>query len=177
MWYFFSSRCCVYEEGYIHGLCYDNKDCIVICPTDGSPWSKACAAFLLAYLFITLMKSSKKTDEQNKIFFKTFRNDSYVKIVVIMYNLLIEFTVSIITYILFVSSSNPADLLINTMAVNFITDIDEFLAFTIQKDLTVSIIREYIWSEIDNKKKAIKLEIFKVLVNKRAKYIFKILAN
>ena len=94
------------------------------------------------------------------MFFKTFRNNSYAKVLVIIYNLCIEFSVSMITYILFVTNSKPSDLLINTMAVTFLTEIDEFLAFTIQKDLTVSIIREYIWLEIDNKKKTIKLEIF-----------------
>jgi hypothetical protein len=147
MWFFFSSRCCVTEEGnHIRGFCYDNEEeCIVICRTTGSPWSKACAAFLLTYLFITLMQSSRKTDDDNKIFFKTFRNDLYVKVVII-YDLCIDITVSVITYILFVSNSAPTDLLINTVAVTFLTEIDEFLAFTIQKDLTVSIIREYIFS-------------------------------
>jgi len=40
--------------------------------------------------------------------------------------------------------SKPHDLLINCAAVAFISDIDEFLSFFIQKGITISIIREYI---------------------------------
>lgn len=58
-------------------------------------------------------------------------NDSYIYLPY-FYDMFIRVLVEVITYILFVSSSAITDLLLNCVAVTFLTDLDEFFGNIIQ---------------------------------------------
>ena len=64
------------------------------------------------------------------------------------YDLYIEVVVECVTYILFVSSNEPTDLLLNCVAVLFLAEMDEFLGIFIHSLITISVIREYVLLEL-----------------------------
>lgn len=73
------------------------------------------------------------------------------------YDVIIEIIILFITYILFVSSKSTSDILLNCVALTFISEMDEFLGHWINNYLTISLIREDVFSKINLKKTAIEL--------------------
>ena len=61
------------------------------------------------------------------------------------YDIIIRILIEAVTYILFVSNSDVVELLLNSMGILFLANVDKFFSGLISRRLTVSLLREYIF--------------------------------
>lgn len=110
--------------------------------------NKVCGFLCLLHLNRMLNKDEQDRRKSDTILFRSNLMNNNLVFWPYLYDVIIRILVEIVTFILFVSNSDIIHLLLNSLAIFYLNDLDDFFGRLISSRLTISLVREFIFGKI-----------------------------